>query len=159
LGAYNRLVANNAKANELAITAAAKVQHDQDMAAEKAAVTEAAAQQRIVIQTKTLTKEIVTHVPVTVACVPVGLVRVLNAAAKGLSAPDESFAAGKSDDACAPVSWRSLAADISDDYGTGNENAEQLNALEASIRDINAAGTGASSTATAQQGNPVALTP
>ena len=98
-----------------------------------AAVSEAQAQQQIIYRTQTIHDEVISHVPITYACIPVGLVRLLNSAASPSPAiPD--VAPGQPDDACAPVSWRSLGDDIIDDYGIGNQNAEQLNALEAAVR-------------------------
>lgn len=103
------------------------------------AVSEGQAQANIQTKYITLTKEIDHDVPSTVACIPVGLIRVFNGAAAGSDAPDASFAPGEPDDACSPVTWRSLAADIADDYHTANANAEQLNALEKEITDLHTA--------------------
>jgi len=110
------------------------VQAQQDKLVLNHAVAEAKAQQQITTNTITITKEIPVHVPSTTACIPVGLVRLLDAAATGVNPGD--VAPGQPDDACAPVSWRSLAADLADDYGAANANAEQLNALEGTVRDI-----------------------
>lgn len=93
-----------------------------------AAVKEAQAQSQIHTRTVTITREIPVHVKELQSCVPYGLVRVWNAAANPGVDP-AAIAPGVPDDACAPVSWRALAADIADDYGTGQANAEQLDAL------------------------------
>lgn len=116
-----------------AIKVTAAVQKKTDDLHLTAAVAEAQAQTQIIYRTQTIHDEVVSHVPITAACIPVGFVRLLNnAAGSGPGAAD--IAPGQPDDACAPVSWRSLATDIIDDYGTGNQNAEQLNALEASVK-------------------------
>lgn len=128
------------KAQAAAVAEASSRQHAQDQVALSAAVAEATAQQKIVVHTVTLTKDIPAHVPDTAACIPLGLIRLLNAAASGGSVSASPLAPGESDDSCAAVSWRSLAADISDDYETGRSNAEQLNALEDAARALDAAG-------------------
>lgn len=126
------------KAAVQAVQAAGAAQKRQDDVALNAAVAEAKAQQKIITQVQTITKEITVHVPDTRVCIPIGLVRVLNAAAA--NNPDTSgIAPGQLDDACSTVTWRSLAGDIVDDYGTAHKNAEQLNALEGTIRDMVAA--------------------
>jgi hypothetical protein len=114
-----------------AVNMIAKHVRDSDKIVLDAAVKEAAAQTRIVTQTATLTKEIPSHVKDSSTCITFGLVRVLNAAATGASPRDT--APGQPDDACAGVSWRSLAGDLTDDYASGNANAEQLNALEDTV--------------------------
>lgn len=92
------------------------------------AVKEAQAQHIIETRTVTLTKEIPVHVKELTACVPLGLVRVLDAAAIPGTDPNAN-APGQPDDSCAGISWRAFAADLIDDYGIGQSNAEQLNAL------------------------------
>jgi NAD(P)H-hydrate repair Nnr-like enzyme with NAD(P)H-hydrate dehydratase domain len=62
-------------------------------------------------------------------------VRVLNHAASGDSAA-LALAPGKLDDACAGVTWRAFAGDITDDYATARLNATQLNDLIQSVKDI-----------------------
>ncbi|MDE2020675.1 MAG: hypothetical protein KGJ13_10100, partial [Patescibacteria group bacterium] len=69
-------------------------------------------------------------------CITYGLVRVLNGAALSPGSDASPTSAGQSDDACAPVTWRSFAADVADDYVTSRENSAQLNALEKSVRDL-----------------------
>lgn len=119
------------KAANKAQALAATITKKQDTVSVTAASTEANAQAKIVTRTITLTKEIDHDVPTTVACIPVGLVRLLNGAAAGADSADTSYAPGQPDDACAPVSWRDFASDLADDYGTGHANAEQLTALQA----------------------------
>ncbi len=134
LSAYDALALSQAKAVEQAQQEAANTQKAVDTIHETAAVREATAQQHILVQTNTITKEVDRYVPSTVACIPVGLVRVLNGAASGVEPSRVIVAAGQPDDACAPISWRSLANDLADDYGSARANAEQLNALEDDVR-------------------------
>ena len=64
---------------------------------------------------------------------------MLDDAATGSDTANAATAAGQSDDACAPLSWRAFAGDLSDDYATARANAEQLNALQADIAALVAA--------------------
>lgn len=127
------------QARTAAIRDAAQVQQSQDSVNLSAAVAEATAQQKIVTETVTVTKEITTHVPLATPCIPFGLVRVLDDAASGSDTADTPAPPGQSDDACAPLSWRAFAGELSDDYGIGRANAQQLNALEADVTALVAA--------------------
>lgn len=125
----------DAQAQVAAVEAVTATTKAQDKAALDAAVAEAQAQIKVVTVTHTITKEIPAHVPPDSSChTPTyGLVRVLNAAATGSALGDQPAPAGQPDDACAPISWDQFAAAVADDYGAGRQNAEQLNALEASV--------------------------
>jgi len=125
-------IAADAQAKADAVKAAAAAQHAQDLIAQIAAVAEAVAQKAQEDARHAAPSYIVQHVRDTVVCVPYGVVRSINHYANG--ADPASIAPGQSDDACAPVPWRSLTGDLSDDYITGNENAEQLNRLEDTVR-------------------------
>lgn len=103
-----------------------------------AAVAEAEAQQHIVVQHETITREIPIYVKDTSTCITFGLVRLLHSAALGLDPASDNYTSGQPDDACAPLSWTALAADYSDDLATGRSNAEQLTALQAYISEISA---------------------
>lgn len=124
-------IAADAQAKADAVTAAAAVQHAQDLVAQNAAVAEAVAQKAQEDARHAAPSYIVQHVRDTVVCVPYGVVRTINHYANG--ADPATIAPGQSDDACAPVPWRSLTGDLADDYVTGGENAEQLNRLEATV--------------------------
>ena len=127
------------QARTAAIHDAANIQQSQDSVNLNAAVAEATAQQKIVTQTVTVTKEIAQHVPLATPCIPFGLVRVLDDAATGSDTADLPASPGQSDDACAPISWRAFASELTDDYGNGRANAQQLNALEADVTALAAA--------------------
>ncbi len=132
------LKASDAKARADAIQAASQALQKQDKAAMDAAIAEAQAQVKIVNHTVTLTKEIPVYVQDTSACSTpsVNLIRLLNAAATGADLTNIPTPAGQSSDPCSGLSWRSFASDIADDYGNGRANAEQLNALIASVKSI-----------------------
>lgn len=102
------------------------------------AIHEAAAQDAEKEKTRVIVQKVphylVRSVPVGTPCVPWGLVRLHDAAALGLD-PDKVVApAGQPDDECSGVSPADLASRIAANYGIARQNAEQLNALEADIR-------------------------
>ena len=134
---YDQLVIDQKNAVIQAQQIAALTQKNQDIVVQQSAVTEAKAQQAIQDKANGLPTIITKRVPVSVPCVPIGFVRVINYAATDTN-PDTG-AAGQSDNACTSISWRALADDLTDDYLTGNKNAEQLNALisfTSSLHDI-----------------------
>ena len=129
----------NAQALNSAIKASASAQQAQDKVIENAAVKEAQAQIQIQTVTKTITKEIPKYVTVkgdTVSCIPVGLERLLYAAASGTSADSLQAPTGQSADSCSDVSATEMAGWFKDYSDAARANAEQLNALEASVTAI-----------------------
>jgi hypothetical protein len=137
--AYAALQLAGAKAKNDTLAALARTDQREAKANLDAAVAEAQAQQKIVTETVTVTKEIAQHVPIATPCIPFGLVRVLDDAATGSDTAGAPTPVGQPDDACAPLSWRAVASELSDDYAGGRANAEQLNALEADVRALAAA--------------------
>ena len=137
--AYVTLQLADAEAKDDAMAALARTDQREARANLDAAVSEAAAQQKIVTETVTVSKEIPIHVPQSVPCISYGLVRVLDDAATGSDTANAPAPAGQSDDACAPLSWRAFASELAGDYATGRANAEQLNALEADVTALAAA--------------------
>lgn len=131
-----------------AVAQAARVaQHAQDQITTTSAVAEAAAQERIITRTITLTQEVPRYVTTTVerriGCVPWGLVRVLDAAASGANPADLIPPAGQPDDACSPVTPLALGQSVVANYGVAHQNAEQLDALIGDITQrVNAANAG-----------------
>jgi hypothetical protein len=109
--------------------------HAQDEAALKSAVQAQADYDKEHLVAAVVYKEIDHYVADTSTCITFGLVRVLNHAASGDSAA-LALAPGKLDDACAGVTWRAFAGDITDDYATARLNATQLNDLIQSVKDI-----------------------
>lgn len=84
-----------------------------------------------------LVTEIERHVTVhSIACVPYGLVRVLDAAVLGRGPEALLLPAGVSDDTCAPVDAVALARNISANYGQCRINAAQLDALTSALQRV-----------------------
>lgn len=100
-----------------------------------AAHQEQAAQTRIVYRTRTLEKEIVTHVPTSVPCIPWGIVRLHDAAVLHQDPASLPTPAGQPDDACSDVAPRAFVDTVISNYGIADQNAEQLNALEKDVTD------------------------
>lgn len=102
----------------------------------EAAVAAVQAQQKIVTNTITVTKEIPTYVHDQITCpgVTYGFVRLLYAAETGVDAATVNLPAGVVDDACAPYAPSALAADLAADFGDARGNSQQLTDLIASVR-------------------------
>lgn len=105
-----------------------------------------AAQTQIVTVTNDIIREVPTYVTVTQdrACIPYGLVRVLDAAITGRDPASLDLPAGQSDDACSPLTTSALARGIIDGVVLpARQNAQQLDDLQADIRErIDAANAG-----------------
>lgn len=110
-----------------------------------AAAAEAQAQQTITTRTVTIEKEVPKYVhdfvpvpgetqTITVGCITYGFVRVLDAAALGVDPASLDLAPGQSDDTCTALKDTDLASAIVENYGIANGNAEQLDALIASVK-------------------------
>lgn len=108
---------------------AARQQRAQDDITAQISTRQAAAQTKVITRTNTIIKEIPSHVSNNVHCISYGLVRVLNGAA-GPTAYPVPGAASQPDDTCAPVTWRELASDIADDYGSADQNAVEIDGLQ-----------------------------
>lgn len=101
-----------------------KITHDADVA-------QALAQQKIVTQTKTIIQKVPVYVSkkaVDACVVPIGFIRLHNAAASDGTVPD---AAGISNDAPAGIGLDTVAASVAGNYGTYHYVAAQLRALQA----------------------------
>lgn len=124
-----------AKLEEQAVNAARVDQAARDMISQNEAIARAKSQAQIQTKTITLTKEIPVYVTAAQdrsTCITYGLVRVFNDAvgeADAIPVP-----AGKSYDACSPVKASDLARGITENFGTANDNADQLNKLEDWVR-------------------------
>lgn len=134
LSALDSLKLTDAAKLTAAVTAAKNDLAARDAVTLKNSVADALNQQKIVTRYETITKEITSHVPDTAHCITYGLVRVLNDAA-GAAAYPVPGAAAQPDDACAPVSWREFAADITADYGAKAQNDQQLTDLQSWVKD------------------------
>lgn len=138
---YQKLKLADAQASIRASQVVASIQKKIDAANLASALQEEKAQQQIITQTQTVTKEIPVYVHDTISCPgpSVGLARLLYASAAGVDPATVSLAAGQSDDACSDVTASEVASWFSQFAGAARENAEQLNALEASIRSLSTA--------------------
>lgn len=136
MGAYQKLKAQDAQASAAAVTAALSNQRRVDQLNSDAAMRQVLAQQKIVTQTVTVTKEIPRYVHDQVICPgpTVGLARVLRAAAAGVDPASLSVAPGQSDDTCSDVTPSEVAGWFTDYASASRQNAEQLNGLVASIK-------------------------
>lgn len=133
---YAKLERSITTGNEIVRSINASVQSRMERQSTTAAVAEASAQERIVYRTNETIKEVPRYVTVVQdrACIGYGLVRVLDAAAQGLSPESLQLPAGQSDDACSPVAPSALAMSVAGNYGIARQNAQQLDALSADIR-------------------------
>lgn len=135
--AYAKLELSYAQAQAKAVADAAAEQKRLDDIATEAARAEATNQRRLASQAQAALTEVQNHVKiVTIKCIPLGLVRVLDAAALGVTASSLPHAAGNSDATCAKVDTVALARSIVANYFNANANAEQLNALIDNLRQM-----------------------
>ena len=126
----------DANALNAAIKASSAAQQAQDKVSEDAAVKEAQAQIKVQTVTQTITKEIPKYVTVkgdTVSCIPVGLERLLYASASSADPDSLQTPSGQSNDACSDITATEVASWFKDYASQSIANAEQLNALEASV--------------------------
>lgn len=131
-GKYQKLVAAQAQAAALALTQAQEKQKVFDNIALSEAQKERDEQAARATQSEASLREVGNHVSVqtiTRSCVPLGFVRLLDAAAYGRSAASLPLPAGKSDGSCAPVDWNGVARSVVSNYSTSQANAIQLNHL------------------------------
>jgi hypothetical protein len=125
-----------ANAQAAAVEAAADQQERAHAVALAAALADAAAQERIVTRTLTITKEVPRYVKDTAGCITLGLVRVLDAAVHGRDLAELSLAPGEFDETCATVAATALAESIVRNYGICHANAQQLSGLQAWVRSV-----------------------
>lgn len=133
------LVARHAQALAAAQKEAADLQHALDGVSLKAADTQVIVQTEIVETTKTIVKEIPHYVPDTSSCITVGLVRVLDAAARGADPETLPLAPGQFNETCADVRASDLARNVAENYGRAHGNAAQLTGLQDWVRGTAAA--------------------
>lgn len=146
--AYTELQLRDAKAvtaiaeqTTEAVTAEKNIEIAEAKASVQQAINEAAAQQKIVVHTKVVHDEIPVFITPAVnarTCIPVGLVRLLYASTASDSkdgATALGLSASEPDDACSSINAADLAGWIITNNSIAEQNAEQLNALEAAIVD------------------------
>lgn len=130
LSKYEALELNYSQAQIKATQQAKVEQAAQDQVALNSAVSEAAAQQKIV----TVTQEVPVYVKETQTCITFGDIRLLDAAISGRDPSTLNLPTGQSDDACSPISMRSLAAIVTGNLTAAVRNAEQLTQLQAFVK-------------------------
>lgn len=110
----------------------------QDAVDLSAAVAEAQAQTKVIIQTQTLIRKVPIYVTLAQdsrGCVTVGFLRILRGAGTEADPSTLQLAPGQSDDDCSTLTLSALAGTISALYGVSLANSEQLNALNAWVVD------------------------
>lgn len=137
LGRYEQLVAADAKAQTKAVELALNTQRHIDADNQAAAVLAAQAQQHIVTQTLTITKEIPRYVHDDTLCpsgLTVGLARVLRGAADGTDPASLQLAPGQSDDTCSDVAPTEVAGWFTGYAQASRANTQQLSDLIAAVK-------------------------
>lgn len=135
---YQRHLRADAVAVNKAVEEARKQEREAAAKSEAAAVNAAKADRQIEVQTRTLVKEVPRYVTAhqdAVGCVTYGLLRVYDAAILGVEPSTLELPAGKSDDACSPVKPSDLGRSLADNVGVSRQNAAQLDALIANVRE------------------------
>ena len=116
---------------------AAQVQKSIDDEALAASQAETAAQQSLAAAQQERLANVPAHVQVKyLPCVPLGLIRVLDAAVLGVPADTLALPARSTDATCASIDAVALAKGIAANYSAANANAEQLNALIAFVKTL-----------------------
>ena len=129
-GTYETLVAAQQHSLVMATQKAEDIQKATDKIAMDAAVAEATAQQKIIVQHDYTTQEITRYVPTRTACLSYGVVRLFIHAGLGTSSYDLSNTAKYPDGACASLDASAFVTAVINNYYNYLANAEQLNALE-----------------------------
>ncbi len=119
-----------------AAVASASRQGGVDASSMKAATVITIEQQKIVTETVYLTREIPEYVQDTSTCITVGLVRVLDAAARGTDPAAVTLAPGRFNETCAGIGSRALAESVVGNYGRARSNAAQLTGLQTWVCDV-----------------------
>lgn len=125
-----------AAAKAAAVDEGAKQQSGADRAAITVAAATTVAVERIVTETVYINREIPTYVPDTSHCITVGLIRVLDAAARGSDPAAAALAPGQFNETCAGIGSRALAESIVGNYGTARANAAQLTGLQGYVCEV-----------------------
>ena len=131
------LKADYARQSAAALAKGAAIQQENDNRAIAAASAEAAVQASRVAELQQELNDVQSHFhvkTVTASCVPYGLLRVLYAGSRGAAADSLGYGAGQSDDACSPVGWAQLAAEILHNYERALANGTQLDDLTALLK-------------------------
>ena len=126
---YDDLVIADQKAQAIAVALGIANQKNGDAIDRDRAVKEAIAQQHLQDLRNQIPQEVTRYVNNKIPCISVGLVRVLDAHALGLSPAELPLASGQSNDTCSAIDNATLAASVAGNYTTALQNGEQLGAL------------------------------
>lgn len=144
LGAYNGLVAADAKAMTVAVQLAADKQHRIDLGNQGDAVDQAYFRGRLdgtVISLKmgvpanvTFAQDESAAAASAAGCITVGFARMLYAGAHGVTADSLPIAGGESVDTCTALKPSDLAAAVAQDLAAGYGNGHQLDSLIGAVK-------------------------
>lgn len=144
LGAYNGLVAADARAMTVAVKVAADKQHRIDLGNQGDAVDQAYFRGRLdgtVIQLKmgvpanvTFSQDQSAAAAVSAGCITFGFARMLYAGAHGVTAESLPIAGGESVDACTALKPSDLASAVAQDLAAGFGNGHQLDSLIGAVK-------------------------
>lgn len=136
LGSYEALKASDVTSQLVVVQKAKVLQQSADAVSLAIAVREARAQQQIITQTVTVTKEVPIYVHDTVSCpgLSVGAARVLRAAAAGVDPASLALAPGQSDDSCSDFTASEMAGWFAQYAGAAQANTQKLTDLQATIK-------------------------
>lgn len=140
-GTLEARVAADAQAVTVVVQKAVSRQTAESIADVKAAVADSQAQAQIITKTVTLTQKVPIYVTQTVdhPCLPVGLIRLLDAAVSEADPASLQLAPGQSDDTCADIDVDTLADQIIAWISVDQGNAQQLTDLQAWVKADHAA--------------------
>jgi hypothetical protein len=136
-GTIQHMKAAEAQAAADAQKQARSIEQQQAQISNLTGAAEASAQEALQARARVVTKEITHYVTAAQdarGCVTWGMLRLHDAAALGVDPASLQPPSGQSDDACSPVKPSDFAAGVAGNYAVAHENAEQLDALEADIR-------------------------
>jgi len=128
-----------ARVQSKAVADAIDLERKQAAIALNAAVAEAEAQEKIIVETETIVKEVVRHVKDVPNCPTFGVVRIYNASLSGAGVDSFPIPTGKSDDSSAGITTDSFAQSLAINNGRCRANSQQLNALIDYVRQLRGA--------------------
>jgi hypothetical protein len=144
LGAYEKLVAADAKAMTVAVQAAAAKQTKIDSANQADAVAQAYLRGKLDAVSVNFKLEAPANVTVTqdqqaatavhAGCITYGFVRMLTAGERGIPADSLPIPSGESPDACTAYEPSALATALAQDLAAGFGNGQQLDSLIAAVK-------------------------
>lgn len=135
---YLKLEQAITEAHNKALTQALAKAHEIDDLKEKEASNAIEKQREITKATQARLNEVQKYIK-SHGCVTIGTIRLYNAAISGRSAAEVPIPSGKSDESCSRFGADEFARSIIKNIGIAKSNAQQLNDLEQSIKELNKA--------------------